>query len=143
MWKLYNPAFIKSEEEKKRSTHFSAGSVILESPVHPVMEGEVVNLYCRNKTTSSNFTAYFYKDNLLIGTSFEGEVTVQNVSKSHKGFYKCKIHGVGESPESWMAIRRKSNAGEGMVFLFIYLFDSVLFYIFFQCIFLLVAWMNL
>lgn len=122
MWKLYNPAFIKSEEEKKRSTHFSAGSVILESPVHPVMEGEVVNLYCRNKTTSSNFTAYFYKDNLLIGTSFEGEVTVQNVSKSHKGFYKCKIHGVGESSESWLAIKSKHSTKDMSSFCFIVYF---------------------
>ncbi|XP_026013069.1 low affinity immunoglobulin gamma Fc region receptor III-like [Astatotilapia calliptera] len=100
----------------------STGSVILESPVHPVLEGEVVNLYCRNKTTSSNFTAYFYKDNLLIGISFEGEVTVQNVSKSHKGFYKCKIHGVGESPESWLAIKSKHSTKDMSSFCFIVYF---------------------
>nr|XP_014268525.2 uncharacterized protein LOC105941487 [Maylandia zebra] len=90
----------------------SSGGVILESPVHPVGEGDAVTLHCRNKITSSNFTADFYKDSIFIGTGYEGKLEIPDVSKSHEGLYKCRIHGVGESPESWMAIRRKSNAGE-------------------------------
>lgn len=90
--------------------------MILESPVHPVMEGDAVILHCRNKTEKqdSNFTADFYKDNLPMGTSYDRKLEIQNVSKSHEGFYKCKIQGVGKSPESWLAIRRKSNAENGI-----------------------------
>ncbi|KAM6964717.1 low affinity immunoglobulin gamma Fc region receptor II-like [Tautogolabrus adspersus] len=37
----------------------SAGPVILESPIS-VVEGEAVTLHCRNKTTSSNLSAFFF-----------------------------------------------------------------------------------
>ncbi|XP_039465525.1 Fc receptor-like B isoform X2 [Oreochromis aureus] len=50
----------------------TAGSLILESPTVPVMEGEAVTLTCRNKTTSSSFTAEFYKDGLPISNSSTG-----------------------------------------------------------------------
>uniref|UniRef100_A0AAZ1XWL4 Immunoglobulin domain-containing protein n=1 Tax=Oreochromis aureus TaxID=47969 RepID=A0AAZ1XWL4_OREAU len=81
------------------------GAVILESPVHPVVEGDAVILHCRKKADKqdSNFTADFYKDSFLMGTSYDGKLEIQKVSKSHEGFYKCNIHGVGESPESWLA----------------------------------------
>ncbi|XP_039457680.1 uncharacterized protein LOC120434170 isoform X2 [Oreochromis aureus] len=104
-----------AERSNTVSITVSAGAVILESPVHPVMEGDAVILHCRNKTEKqdSNFTADFYKDSLPMGTSYDGKLEIQNASKSHEGFYKCKIHGVGKSPESWLAIRRKSNAEDG------------------------------
>ncbi|XP_059210497.1 low affinity immunoglobulin gamma Fc region receptor II-like [Centropristis striata] len=81
------------------------GSVILESPVLPVMEGESVTLSCRNKTTSTNLSADFFKDGHLIMESSSAETTIQNVSKSDEGLYKCSISGGGESPESWLAVR--------------------------------------
>uniref|UniRef100_A0A668W4T8 Immunoglobulin domain-containing protein n=1 Tax=Oreochromis aureus TaxID=47969 RepID=A0A668W4T8_OREAU len=121
-----------AERSHAVSITVSSGAVILESPAHAVVEGDAVTLHCRNKITSSNFTADFYKDNFFMGTRYEGKLEIPDVSESHEGLYKCRIHGVGESPETWVAIRRKSNAGKGMFFLH-----------FFQFICLLVAWMNL
>ncbi|XP_028420683.1 sialoadhesin-like [Perca flavescens] len=86
----------------------TAGSVILESPVLPVMEGEAVTLSCRQKQTSSNLTTQFYKDGHLMEKSSTGEMTIHSVSKSFEGLYKCRISGVGESPESWLAVRAVS-----------------------------------
>ncbi|XP_049922594.1 LOW QUALITY PROTEIN: low affinity immunoglobulin gamma Fc region receptor III-A-like [Epinephelus moara] len=87
------------------------GSVILESPVLPVEEGnnDNVTLTCRNKTTSSNLTADFYKDGLIIRSSSTGEMIIHSVSKSDEGLYKCNISGAGESPESWMAVREETT----------------------------------
>ncbi|XP_078020088.1 cell adhesion molecule CEACAM20-like isoform X1 [Epinephelus lanceolatus] len=82
-----------------------AGSVILESPVLPVEEGNNVTLTCRKKMSSLHLTAGFYKDGLLIRSSSTGEMTIHSVSKSDEGLYKCHISGAGESPESWMAVR--------------------------------------
>ncbi|XP_074480455.1 low affinity immunoglobulin gamma Fc region receptor II-b-like isoform X1 [Sebastes fasciatus] len=83
----------------------NAGSVILESPVLPVTEGDDVTLSCRTKTTSSNLTADFYKDGLLIRSSSTGEMTIHSVSWSDEGLYKCNISGVGGSPESRLTVR--------------------------------------
>ncbi|XP_030286017.1 low affinity immunoglobulin gamma Fc region receptor II-a-like [Sparus aurata] len=83
----------------------TAGSVILESPVLPVKDGENVTLNCRSKTTSSNLKADFYKDDVLMESSSAGEMTINNVSKSDEGLYKCSIPGVGESPGSWLSVR--------------------------------------
>ena len=87
---------------------FPADSVILESPVLPVMDGNNVTLSCRKKNTSSNLTADFYKDGLLIGSSSTGEMIIYRVSKSDEGNYKCRMSGAGESPENWLAVRGKS-----------------------------------
>ncbi|XP_059211383.1 low affinity immunoglobulin gamma Fc region receptor II-a-like [Centropristis striata] len=85
------------------------GSVILESPVLPVMEGDAVTLSCRNKTTSSNLTAGFYKDGDFMESSATGNMTIDSVSKSDEGLYKCSISGAGESPESWLAVTDTSK----------------------------------
>ncbi|XP_051251132.1 low affinity immunoglobulin gamma Fc region receptor II-a-like [Dicentrarchus labrax] len=84
----------------------TAGSVILESPVLPVMEGDAVSLSCRVKT-SSNLTAYFYKDGLHIQTSSTEHMIIHSVSKSDEGLYKCSMSGFGESPESRLTVRVK------------------------------------
>ncbi|XP_035850140.1 low affinity immunoglobulin gamma Fc region receptor II-like [Sander lucioperca] len=78
----------------------TAGSVILESPALPVMEGDAVTLRCRNNTSSTNLPAVFSKDGLFIGSSSAGTITIHSVYKSHEGLYKCNISGVGESAES-------------------------------------------
>ncbi|XP_029932731.1 Fc receptor-like protein 5 [Myripristis murdjan] len=83
----------------------TAGSVILESPGLPVMEGSDVTLRCRKKTTPSNLTADFYKDGLRFGNSSTGEMTIHSVSNSDEGFYKCSFSDSGASPESWLAVR--------------------------------------
>uniref|UniRef100_A0AAX7TTU0 Ig-like domain-containing protein n=1 Tax=Astatotilapia calliptera TaxID=8154 RepID=A0AAX7TTU0_ASTCA len=87
----------------------TAGPVILESPAVPVMEGEAVTLSCRNKTTSSNFTAEFYKDGILIRKSSTGYMTIGRVLNFHEGFYKCSISGAGESPVSWLNVTDSSK----------------------------------
>uniref|UniRef100_A0A3P9B6F7 Ig-like domain-containing protein n=1 Tax=Maylandia zebra TaxID=106582 RepID=A0A3P9B6F7_9CICH len=81
-----------------------SGSVILQSPVLPVMEGDDVTLLCKTKTTPSNLTAIFFKDGVFIGKDSTGHMTIQHVSRSDEGLYKCDISGHGESPSSWITV---------------------------------------
>ncbi|XP_026016388.1 Fc receptor-like protein 5 [Astatotilapia calliptera] len=83
---------------------FTAGPVILESPAVPVLMEETVTLSCRSKIPSSNFKADFYKDGFFTHRSSTGSMTIQRVSKSDEGLYKCSISGVGESPKSWLKV---------------------------------------
>ncbi|XP_045898315.1 uncharacterized protein LOC123966153, partial [Micropterus dolomieu] len=83
----------------------TAGSVILESPVLPVTEGDNVTLCCRTKQTSSNLNAEFYKDGHFMESSSTGNMTIHTVSRSNEGLYKCSISGAGESAESWLTVR--------------------------------------
>ncbi|XP_056225886.1 high affinity immunoglobulin gamma Fc receptor I-like [Seriola aureovittata] len=85
----------------------TGGSVILESPVLPVMEGESVSLRCRTRKNVSDLTADFYKDGLLIGSSSTGNITIESVSRSDDGLYKCNISGAGESPQSRLMVTGK------------------------------------
>ncbi|XP_030609097.1 Fc receptor-like protein 5 [Archocentrus centrarchus] len=82
----------------------SGGSVILQSPVLPVMEGDDVTLLCQTKTTPSNLPAAFYKDGSLIRKQPTGHMTIQHVNRSDEGLYKCDISGHGESPSSWITV---------------------------------------
>uniref|UniRef100_A0AAZ1X115 Ig-like domain-containing protein n=1 Tax=Oreochromis aureus TaxID=47969 RepID=A0AAZ1X115_OREAU len=97
---------------------FGTGSVILESPAVPVMEGEDVTMSCRNKTTFSSFTAEFYKDGLPIRNSSTGYMTIGRVSKSDEGLYKCSISGAGESPESWLTVTGETLRKSKLFFFF-------------------------
>ncbi|KAI2655892.1 Sialoadhesin [Labeo rohita] len=79
--------------------------VILESPVHPVTEGDHLILHCLYRhTTSPNLRADFYKDGSLIQNQTT-EMSITTVSKSHEGFYYCKHPERGESPKSWISVR--------------------------------------
>ncbi|KAL1278702.1 hypothetical protein QQF64_025375, partial [Cirrhinus molitorella] len=81
--------------------------VILESPVHPVTEGDTLTLHCLDKySTSPNLRAVFYKDGSLI-QSQTTEMIISNVSKSQEGFYYCKHPERGESPKSWISVREQ------------------------------------
>uniref|UniRef100_A0A669E0X3 Ig-like domain-containing protein n=1 Tax=Oreochromis niloticus TaxID=8128 RepID=A0A669E0X3_ORENI len=92
----------------------TGGSVILQSPVLPVMEGDDVTLLCKTKTTPSNLPAAFYKDGSLIRKQPTGHMTIQHVSRSDEGLYKCDISGHGESPSSWITVTAdQKEAGEG------------------------------
>ncbi|KAF7640687.1 hypothetical protein LDENG_00022790, partial [Lucifuga dentata] len=66
------------------------------------MEGDAVTLRCRNRTTSSNLTADFYKDGVLMRSSAAAQMNIHSVFKAHEGRYKCSISGSGGSAESWM-----------------------------------------
>ncbi|XP_076019080.1 uncharacterized protein LOC143010588 [Genypterus blacodes] len=83
----------------------SGGSVILESPVLPVMEGDSVTLRCVNRTNASGLSASFYKDGFFIGMGATGSMTLHSVSKLLEGFYMCRIFESGSSPKSWMTVR--------------------------------------
>ncbi|XP_005952004.2 Fc receptor-like protein 4 [Haplochromis burtoni] len=85
----------------------TGGSVILQSPVLPVMEGDDVTLLCKTNTTPSNLPAAFYKDGSLIRKQPTGHMTIQHVSRSDEGLYKCDISGHGESPSSWITVTEK------------------------------------
>ncbi|KAK2881530.1 hypothetical protein Q8A67_018798 [Cirrhinus molitorella] len=83
--------------------------VILESPVHPVTEGDHLILRCLYQHTAPpNLRAYFYKDGSLIQNQTT-EMTITSVSKSHEGFYYCKHPDEGESPKSWISVRASAD----------------------------------
>uniref|UniRef100_A0A665TFV8 Immunoglobulin domain-containing protein n=1 Tax=Echeneis naucrates TaxID=173247 RepID=A0A665TFV8_ECHNA len=77
-------------------------TVILQSPVLPVMEGHDVHLLCRTKSPS-NRPANFYRNDVLIGSEPEGHMTLRHVNKSAEGLYKCVVRGQGESESSWVS----------------------------------------
>ncbi|XP_033182581.1 Fc receptor-like protein 5 [Anabas testudineus] len=85
----------------------SGGSVILQSPVLPVMEGHDVTLHCQTKSPPSKLPADFYKDGSLIRTEPTGHMTIHHVTKSDEGLYKCHISSHGESPPSWISVTGK------------------------------------
>ena len=81
--------------------------MILESPVHPVTEGDSVTLRCRHrhKTPPSSPKVDFYKDGNLIRNETTGEMTIPAVSQSDEGLYKCTYWNWKESPQSWLLVR--------------------------------------
>ncbi|KAM4564421.1 Fc receptor-like protein 5 [Fundulus diaphanus] len=85
----------------------TGGSVILQSPVLPVMEGDDVTLSCQTKTAPSNLPAAFYKDGSLIRTEPAGHMTLHHVTSSDEGLYRCSISGHGESPSSRISVSEK------------------------------------
>ncbi|XP_014892008.1 Fc receptor-like A isoform X2 [Poecilia latipinna] len=87
----------------------SGGSVILQSPVLPVMEGDDVTLSCRAKSPAHNLPAAFYKDGSFIGDGPSGHMTLLHVSSSDEGLYKCSISGQGESPSSRISVEEKPS----------------------------------
>ncbi|KAI5608721.1 Fc receptor-like protein 5, partial [Silurus asotus] len=86
------------------------GDVILESSVHPVTEGHPLTLHCLYRNTNpSNLRADFYKDGSVVQNQTTGEMIIHKVSKSDEGFYHCKHPERGESPRSWISVRRPSH----------------------------------
>ncbi|KAI5086231.1 Fc receptor-like protein 5, partial [Silurus meridionalis] len=86
------------------------GDVILEIPVHPVTEGHPLTLHCLYRNTNpSNLRADFYKDGSVVQNQTTGEMIIHKVSKSDEGFYHCKHPERGESPRSWISVRRETN----------------------------------
>ncbi|XP_013876546.1 junctional adhesion molecule-like [Austrofundulus limnaeus] len=82
----------------------TGGSVILQSPVLPVMEGHDVTLSCQSEDTPSKLPAEFYKDNTSIGSEPTGTMSLQHVSRSDEGLYRCTIRGHGGSEPSWISV---------------------------------------
>ncbi|XP_034532684.1 uncharacterized protein LOC117807479 isoform X2 [Notolabrus celidotus] len=81
-------------------------NVILESPLHPVMEGESVTLRCTTQSNSSSLQASsFMKDRSRFHEAITGQITIPAASKSDEGLYMCVITDVGASTESWLSVR--------------------------------------
>ncbi|XP_046707641.1 low affinity immunoglobulin gamma Fc region receptor II-like isoform X2 [Silurus meridionalis] len=89
------------------TVHYS--DVILESPVHPVSEGDPLTLRCLyDNANSTDIQVYFYKDGSVVQNQTTGEMIIYKVSKSDEGFYHCKHPERGESPRSWISVRGPS-----------------------------------
>ncbi|XP_030635211.1 sialoadhesin-like [Chanos chanos] len=84
----------------------TSGAVILESPVHPVTEGDTLTLRCRYRYEPSDLRADFHRDGLVLQNQTIGEMTIPAVSKSAEGLYWCKNPERGESPKSWITAQK-------------------------------------
>ncbi|XP_027894526.1 high affinity immunoglobulin gamma Fc receptor I-like isoform X2 [Xiphophorus couchianus] len=104
---LYWCESINGSSSSSSSISVSGGSVILQSPVLPVMEGDDVTLSCRAKNPTHNLPAAFYKDGSFIGDGPSGHMTLLHVSSSDEGLYKCNVKGHGESPSSRIFVKEK------------------------------------
>ncbi|XP_073712767.1 uncharacterized protein [Misgurnus anguillicaudatus] len=92
--------------------------VILDSPVHPVTEGDPLTLHClyRDKNPS-NLRAEFYKDGSVVQNQTTGDMMIiSTVSKSHEGFYYCKHPERGESPKSWISVIENTSDGDDIMY---------------------------
>jgi len=76
----------------------------MEIPAQPVTEGSSVTLRCVKKKSPTGNAADYYKDGHFFRTSYEGDMTIGEVSKSDEGLYKCSFSEEGESPESWLSV---------------------------------------
>ncbi|XP_066536454.1 Fc receptor-like protein 5, partial [Hoplias malabaricus] len=92
------------------------GSVIMESPVRPVTEGDSLTLRCLYRDPKpSVLTADFYKDGSLLQTQTTAEMTIHTVSQSDEGLYHCNNSQKGESPKSWVSVRGASFSVLGVL----------------------------
>ncbi|XP_043954822.1 uncharacterized protein LOC122821052 isoform X2 [Gambusia affinis] len=101
----------RGETSNKINLTVSAKSVILDSPSHPVVEGETVTLGCsykKNKkdlTSTSDFEAAFYRNDVFIEKNKPGKMII----KAEEGFYKCIHPSNVESPKSWLAVKARAD----------------------------------
>ncbi|XP_029943298.1 basement membrane-specific heparan sulfate proteoglycan core protein-like isoform X2 [Salarias fasciatus] len=84
------------------------GSVVLDSPVVPVMVGQDATLRCRSRTMK-NITAEFFKNGVLMKAEPSDHMIIRHVSRSDEAVYKCRISGQGESLSSWLLVRDDSS----------------------------------
>ncbi|KAF5888343.1 Fc receptor-like protein 5, partial [Clarias magur] len=92
------------------------GDVILESPVHPVTDGNPLTLRCLYRKTKISDSGFeFYKDDSVLQKQTTGKMTISRVSKSDEGFYHCKHPERGESPKSWVSVRVSASGLSGVI----------------------------
>lgn len=101
------PCFL---QEKLEVECFTATGVILDVPPHPLTDGDNVTLSCfyrteTRRTPTSDFTANFYKNGVLLGSGEAGRMTLTGVSRSDEGLYSCEHPDGEESQESWLTVR--------------------------------------
>ncbi|KAL2079202.1 hypothetical protein ACEWY4_024946 [Coilia grayii] len=88
---------------------FHDTEVILESPAHPVTEGDPLTLQCRYRKTPAKAEADIYKDGAPLQPTITGELTILAASKAHEGRYRCRHADRGESPDSWVTVRPRDT----------------------------------
>uniref|UniRef100_A0AAY5ENM8 Ig-like domain-containing protein n=1 Tax=Electrophorus electricus TaxID=8005 RepID=A0AAY5ENM8_ELEEL len=91
------------------------GDVILDSPVHPVTEGDSLTLRCLLNKTSSNLISYFYKDGSLFWNQTTGQIIIHAILKSDEGLYHCEYPERKESPKSWVSVRGLGPGSSGVI----------------------------
>ncbi|MGH0165671.1 UNVERIFIED_CONTAM: hypothetical protein FKN15_070518 [Acipenser sinensis] len=83
--------------------------MILQTPPQPVIEGDTLTLRCRIPYGSKLTWVTFHKDNKEIQSQADTELSVDRVSKSDEGSYKCRAwwesHYFGESAEVRVSVR--------------------------------------
>uniref|UniRef100_A0A8C6K8F0 Ig-like domain-containing protein n=1 Tax=Nothobranchius furzeri TaxID=105023 RepID=A0A8C6K8F0_NOTFU len=82
----------------------TAGLVILDIPARPVAEGSDLTLRCIDKTSELDHITDFYKDGVYLKIGYKNHLTLQKISRSDEGRYRCSISGKGESPDSRLAV---------------------------------------
>uniref|UniRef100_A0A673CK67 Ig-like domain-containing protein n=1 Tax=Sphaeramia orbicularis TaxID=375764 RepID=A0A673CK67_9TELE len=118
-WTVYNRAVFWCESgsgEFSNAVNISThDDIILESPVHPVTEGQPLTLSCRRRTDGILSDVSFYKNGKLIQNGTSGQLNISAVSKSDEGFYQCERKEVLSrrvqvwmSPESWVSVKLKA-----------------------------------
>uniref|UniRef100_A0A672YE78 Ig-like domain-containing protein n=1 Tax=Sphaeramia orbicularis TaxID=375764 RepID=A0A672YE78_9TELE len=118
-WTVYNGAVFWCESgsgEFSNAVNISTHAyIILESPVHPVTEGQPLTLSCRLWTDGILSDVSFYKNGKLIQNGTSGQLNISAVSKSDEGFYQCERTQVKslrpqvwKSSESWASVKLKA-----------------------------------
>ncbi|KAI5104580.1 Fc receptor-like protein 5 [Silurus meridionalis] len=82
------------------------GDVILESPVHPVTEGNPLTLHCLYRNTKISTGIDFYKENSILQNQTTGVMTISSVSKSDEGNGQVngRVQSHGKAPVSVLKI---------------------------------------
>ncbi|XP_028298300.1 low affinity immunoglobulin gamma Fc region receptor III-like [Gouania willdenowi] len=102
----------EGESSPRINISVRVAGALLESPAQPVSEGDDVELRCHYRktdddTATSQFSASFFRNGKFIGRGkeSEGRKTLQKVSTTDQGFYKCKHPTGAESAENWLSVR--------------------------------------
>ncbi|XP_058871821.1 Fc receptor-like protein 5 [Acipenser ruthenus] len=100
-----------SGQERSNAVNLTVSNerVILQTPPQPVFEGDTLTLRCRVRPGFKAVGIVFYKDNKELQSRADKERSVDRVSKSDEGSYKCRARWnsrySGESAEVRVSVR--------------------------------------
>ncbi|XP_058874511.1 Fc receptor-like protein 3 isoform X3 [Acipenser ruthenus] len=109
-----NPSYSKTSDAL--TLRVSDERVILQTPTQPVFEGDSLTLRCRVRYGYTATKVVFYKDNKELQSQADTELSVNPVSKSDEGSYKCRAwssqyyHYSGDSAEVRVSVREIPKA---------------------------------
>ncbi|XP_058874367.1 Fc receptor-like protein 5 [Acipenser ruthenus] len=105
----------ESGQERSNAVNLTVSNewVILQTPPQPVIEGDALTLKCRVRYGYTATRVTFYKDSKELQSQAGTELSVNRVSKSDEGSYKCRAwrwsshynHYSEESAEVWVSVR--------------------------------------